>query len=388
MNNEERENVIPKNEDSEQQNQPNVDNTGENNNKKDADQDKKEEELKKDTIDNKFNEDFYGALEALLLFAKDSDKENQISIFKKLISVFKTNSDKLDSDKLDSHELISRKVFRRLLLRNAQLNLLERLYLKNLNEAGLPKTTITNPEKVIEPIADNPGTDNNGKKTCPHVDSNICPVNDSGSYESNYKHSITDLFVEKALTYLEEQAAKYQKIGHMYYRIGIILIVIAILTALIMFLKEVGLTINTNTDVEKLPFYFANQNNPTWQHLAQSFIISFTYYGFLVIGAVGCWRFGTANFDQAERLFEKRHALRQGRLFIHLSKSNLTIQDMEKAFANWNVSSENAFSRMKTDAKAPLGALLSDAIHLAMEIIKSRTQQEKEQAAGRNSTGT
>jgi len=81
--------------------------------------------------------------------------------------------------------------------------------------------------------------------------------------------------------------------------------------------------------------------------------------------------------DQAERLLERRHALRQGRLFVHLHNGDLTIDDMEKAF-QWNVTQPNAFSHMSTDAKAPWGVVTSELIKAGAEVAKTAsTEKEK-----------
>ena len=100
------------------------------------------------------------------------------------------------------------------------------------------------------------------------------------------------------------------------------------------------------------------------------FISAFTFYGFIVIAAVGLWRVGRAMLDQAERLLGKRHALRQGRLFLHLQNKDLTIENMEKAF-NWNMSDLNAFSHMLTEAKAPWGSILAEVIKASADVTKN-----------------
>lgn len=75
--------------------------------------------------------------------------------------------------------------------------------------------------------------------------------------------------------------------------------------------------------------------------------------------------------DQSERLFEKRHALRQGRLYVHLNDGQLSIDELEKAF-NWNQSQQNAFGEIPTDASAPWGSVMTEIAKTIPEIMKSK----------------
>jgi hypothetical protein len=103
---------------------------------------------------------------------------------------------------------------------------------------------------------------------------------------------------------------------------------------------------------------------------ASHFVSSFTFYGFVVLLAVTAWRFGKAMLDQSERLYEKRHAVRQGRLYVHLKDGKLNIEELEKAFL-WNVSQPNAFSDISTDAKAPWGSVVNDSLKAVPEIVRA-----------------
>lgn len=74
--------------------------------------------------------------------------------------------------------------------------------------------------------------------------------------------------------------------------------------------------------------------------------------------------------DQAERLHDRRHALRQGRLFVHLRDGVLTVDEMDRAFA-WNIQQPNAFGEMPTDAKAPWGSAIADLGKVLPEAVKA-----------------
>lgn len=104
--------------------------------------------------------------------------------------------------------------------------------------------------------------------------------------------------------------------------------------------------------------------------MIETIAISFTGYGFIVLMSVLLMRVGKACLDQRERLFSKRHALRQGRLFVHLRGGNVTVNDLDRAF-NWNYEQLNAFTGMSAEASAPLGALLSKILEGNQEIAKA-----------------
>jgi len=113
-----------------------------------------------------------------------------------------------------------------------------------------------------------------------------------------------------------------------------------------------------------------------WYSLIQSFISGFTFYGFLVLITVYSWRFGKAMIEQSERLSERRHALRQGRLFIHLNNGEMSASDLEKAF-DWNVAKTNAFTGVPTEASAPWGGVIKEALKAIPEIFKTSKGGEK-----------
>jgi hypothetical protein len=292
---------------------------------------------------------------------------------------------------LGDHENVARRVFRRLLLRNAQLTLLT-----DLTQKYFPKNQIKNEEldtiQKVETTANleisKPDVVGKSVKefktseTLKTYQSDKTNQNDNTAKKTNqvdsslraYRHAITDLFVEKAITYLEMQAGGYRKNGNRAYFFGFMAIIISVVVACLQYLEH----------TTKLLTYFfikenwikdsileaSNKTKDSLPDIISTFIVSFTIYGFLVLLAVGCWRYGRAMLDQAERLLEKRHALRQGRLFVHLQDGNMTIEDMEKAF-NWNLSNINAFTHMSTDAKAPWGVVVSEAIKAGADIVKN-----------------
>ena len=77
-----------------------------------------------------------------------------------------------------------------------------------------------------------------------------------------------------------------------------------------------------------------------------------------------------ACLDQRERLLTKRHSLRQGRLYLHLTGGRVTVEDMARAF-NWNHEQPNAFTDMPTDTKAPWGNVVEEIIKIVPELVKT-----------------
>lgn len=235
-----------------------------------------------------------------------------------------------------------------------------------------------------------------------------------------YRLAVTDLFVEKALGYLEKHAGPFAFWGKILHGIAI---VIVLLGAVCAFMQMFGISPGdiiscpdsskgsqalkppladisylyalSSPDKAEIYRHHIDKNNRTdlqkltenstltfeqkavisgqarfWEYGIIAFTRAFTAYGMLVLIAVALWRFGKAMLDQSERLMERRHALRQGRLFVHLNDGQLTIDEMEKAF-NWNVTQSNAFADLPTDAQAPWGTVAKETLRATPEIIKA-----------------
>jgi len=222
-------------------------------------------------------------------------------------------------------------------------------------------------------------------------------------YDIAYRLAATDLFVEKAAEYLRLRARLYFWLGMIAYLIGASLIGVGLFTAISKndpsFMKEKSNEEKDERFFEKGSVYalidmVEKEISPTkqpensvppqnvgsdqaeakvkaaaaeviernykWAYswsIADRFLKSFTFYGFIVLAAVAAWRFGKSMLDQSERLYEKRHTMRQGRLYVHLKDGNLSAEELVTAFA-WNDTRPNAFGELKTDTKAPVGATL------------------------------
>lgn len=177
----------------------------------------------------------------------------------------------------------------------------------------------------------------------------------------SYKLATTDLFVEKAIAFLEEDYRHYVIKSNWLFLLAFIAIVIGIIVSYV--------KLNELESSWHIIAYAISRNDISWFKLVSGFIKSFTFYGFIVLFAVFCVRLGKAMVDQAERLRERRHSLRQGRLYIHLSNGEVTVEDLEKAF-DWNVTKGNAFGNMPTEASAPWGSVIKEALKAIPEAFK------------------
>lgn len=254
------------------------------------------------------------------------------------------------------HARISREVFQRLIMRHALLDDLTNLERKYLNQSSEAENSKSNChyDCIFE-------RDDNKRN---HADTKT-----SGAFPRSYYLAITDLFVEKALAYLDKHASKYQLYGMISYSISFFLILAGVIASFNSMSKEISHSYLGA--IYQIPgFVFASKEGAQvtrlllWQDVLSQLMKSFTFYGMIVLMAVMVGRLGRAMLNQAERLFERRHALRQGRLFVHLNDGKVSVDELEKAF-NWNAALTNAFADIPTEASAPLGAVvnkLTDAL--------------------------
>ena len=195
---------------------------------------------------------------------------------------------------------------------------------------------------------------------------------DVDSERSNrvYRLAATDLFVEKAISYLEKDAAGYIIKGTALFVFALVVLVSGVVfSAIFMFNEAHKSKFDSVYSATLVGYEILSLKSESWIAFAGTFTKSFTFYGFVVLLAVVCLRVGKALLDQAERLRERRHSLRQGRLYIHLSNGEVTIEELEKAF-DWNVSKGNAFGNIPTEASAPWGSVIKEALKAIPEAFK------------------
>lgn len=219
--------------------------------------------------------------------------------------------------------------------------------------------------------------------------------------ERIYKLSVTDLFVEKAIDLLDKQSKVYKYMGFIAFFIAVIFVLSGLISAgyqvnIFNVQKDHSTILNHNKEMSELYLNKFNTNkissndkeslitNETiiksvisreitmaWIDSLMTFVKSFTFYGLIVLIAVILKKFGKAVIDQSERLQDKRHALRQGRLYIHLKNGKIeTVEELEQAF-NWNNSQNNAFADMNTEAMAPWGNVLKEVLNMFPKAIEA-----------------
>jgi hypothetical protein len=81
-----------------------------------------------------------------------------------------------------------------------------------------------------------------------------------------------------------------------------------------------------------------------------------------------------ACLHEGSALFQRRHALRFGKLFVYIKKKNITIDELNTAF-QWHAQAETAFHEIKSDsfARSLLGRLIektSDIFSAGLEKVK------------------
>jgi hypothetical protein len=266
----------------------------------------------------------------------------------------------------DAHDRIAQKAYRRLRLRYAQLIEAEEEARQYKVHADLLREwpLVIGRASLSESQARDSSTQDRGKSTGNGSGREDKAGRGAGDgriiapHLRAYRLAVTDLFVEKAIVCLEETSSAYRWKGLLAYILAFGFIGFG-----------VALSVWGGPSSRNSPATLGITLSSS-QQLGVLLMRSFTMYGMIVLAAVSLWRFGKAMLDQAERLMERRHALRQGRLFVHLVDGCLRVEEMEKAF-NWNQSQSNAFGHMKTEAQAPLGAITAETIRSFAEIAKA-----------------
>jgi hypothetical protein len=264
------------------------------------------------------------------------------------------DKNRLSSFGKDANLKTSVDVFNRLLLRYAILRDVEKLehryavqstyFQSEMVDSQSPSRTLENIYNNSGDVTDDKIIDNDrGKKTTSHVNPAV----------RAYRFATTDMFVEKAIIHLERSSFLYRVIGMILFIIATGVITYGVSIAQAVFFSEKQVPIVTG-----------------WAGFL-TFSKAFTFYGMIVLLAVVLWRLGKAMLDQAERLLDRRHALRQGRLFVHLNDGELDLNGLEKAFA-WNVNNGNAFGNIPTEASAPWGGLFKDVIQVVTDRLNKK----------------
>ena len=313
---------------------------------------------------------------------------------KKLLQSKKENENKKGND-TDQHEAVATRVYERLRLRNAQLRELEEQARGYLVNDDLKAASDKQDEKekghlssILNPLADFYA------KISPDCKSEADKSKAINVGTRAYHLAVTDLFVEKAMTYLEDRAKEYKdkgeemiKNGQRTYIFGTFVAFIFLAEGFVapdfiqeyiptiykaaptLLIEQSKTIVKTEKGVETT-LKTIEKHEPNTGDSVSKFTKSFSILGMIVLVGVSLTRYGKVMLDQAERLFERRHALRQGRLYVHLNDGKLDIDELDKAF-NWNVAGANSFSHLPTEAQAPWGTVFKEIGHKVPELMQS-----------------
>lgn len=264
------------------------------------------------------------------------------------------------------HDDITRKVYRRLILRHTILSEIEGLSqqhlvieeLRNNFGTGIPSpATLDSLQQLQEKTALRDTSSENQSPEYPFI---LQPP-----AMRSYNLAVTDLFVEKALAYLNRKARLYSRQGFILYTIAFLCMASAII-----------FSFTNNHSPDKTLNIILSHNNLATHLMISNFIKNFTFYGLIILLAVYTARMGKTLFAQSEQMKDRRHALRQGRLFVHLKGGNVTIEELERAF-NWNTTQDNAFFHLNTEAQAPWGNMFKEMMITLRETAKSSMELAK-----------
>lgn len=174
----------------------------------------------------------------------------------------------------------------------------------------------------------------------------------------SFELSATDVFVEKAQYVLSARANLYFGIA-----CGITLITLLGLIYFTIHLFRFDLfQIDINDNL-----YLAIKDNYTVSQLILILFIKLSIGTIVVIGAFVLISIAKALFHESILLYNKRHALRFGRLYIYLKRGNVNFKELEDAF-KWNSEFTSAFKDMKTEIIT--SNLYTKIIEIIPELVK------------------
>lgn len=165
----------------------------------------------------------------------------------------------------------------------------------------------------------------------------------------------TDFFVENDISILTKRVNEHRYWGSIFFLLAITIFSFGVYIALSQMLGFNTLDINIPIKNGFLNGFFMDD----YVVLITSLFKSFTVYGLLVLLGVTLWKQSKTQFDQSERIFEKRRADRILRLFIHLNDGKISLNEMHKIL-QWGTTSLNAFSSLTAEGKTPIGGLVSE----------------------------
>lgn len=182
-----------------------------------------------------------------------------------------------------------------------------------------------------------------------------------------FKLAATDIFVEKAQRILTMRGRILYSCGAL--TAGFALTILAYTT-----LRLVEADILTLLKVK------SSTTQVSTAYLTMLILKSTTAGAFVIAIVYFLVSLSRALLHEGTVLYNRRHSLRFGRLYVYLQSGCLNREDLEKAF-NWNTESSSAFMDIQADKvmRSPVMKVLDtlpETLRAVNEILKSREKQE------------
>lgn len=186
-----------------------------------------------------------------------------------------------------------------------------------------------------------------------------------------WKLAATDIFVEKAQRLLTMR-------GRILYGCGVFTAFLAVVVL------AVSAWFLFDADVLELLRVETSDESVSSAYLALLVLKSTTAGAFVVAIAYFLVSLSRATLHEATVLYNRRHSLRFGRLFVYLKSDELNREDLEKAF-NWNAEFSSAFKDIQADKVMRSPAM--KAVETFPEMIRATAELLKEAREAKNVRG-
>jgi hypothetical protein len=180
---------------------------------------------------------------------------------------------------------------------------------------------------------------------------------------NDFQLAAVDVFVEKAQKQLSDRAASYRVWGCVTALASLALIVFGIIV-----LRDNRTVTTMLSELE-----VADRNNPWIMTLV---LLRASSMAGLMAGAIIYLIFiSRALLHEMVVLYQRRHALRFGRLFIYLHPEKISVEEMLAAF-NWNAEYRSAFRDIRADKimQGIPGKVLDTSVELAHSSVEALKQ--------------
>lgn len=188
---------------------------------------------------------------------------------------------------------------------------------------------------------------------------------------NDFTLATVDVFVEKAQRELTTRAEQYRWWGS---ATAVGAFALMILAALVLFVPIVLGFLSPPKEVAQ-PHLLAVGQRTDWGAVVVS-LVRYSTLGAFVVGAIMYLVFiSRALLHEMVVLYQRRHALRFGRLFIYLHPDKISVTELQAAF-NWNAEYRSAFKDIRAEklVQLPAGRTVEFAAELA-EMVRELAKQ-------------